>query len=43
MSSEPSKKEKYSTFFEPTTVAVGFLFTVIALSFLVYVVFFGKQ
>lgn len=43
MSAEQPKKEKYTTFFEPTTVAIGALITVAALAFLAYVLIFGKQ
>lgn len=43
MSSETPKKEKYTTFFDPTTVAVGTLITIAALAFMAYILIFGKQ
>ncbi|HRO74528.1 MAG TPA: hypothetical protein PLP27_00085 [Crocinitomicaceae bacterium] len=43
MSSEAPKKEKYSTFFDSTTVAAGSLIVIAALSFLAYILIFGKQ
>lgn len=43
MSSESPKKEKYSTFFDSTTIAAGALITIAAIAFLAYVLIFGKQ
>lgn len=41
MSAEAPKKEKYSTFFESSTVAIATVITVLELVYLGYVFIFG--
>lgn len=41
MSAEAPKKEKYSTFFESTTVGIAFIITILELAYIGYVYLWG--